>query len=287
MEAPMDTAGPTIRTLGLTREFRTARRKDRVLALDHLDLAVRRGEVVALLGPNGSGKSTTMKLLLGLLAPTAGTAEVLGRPAGHRATLRRVGYLPEETRLFDFLTPRETLRFFGAVAGLPRRERAAQADALLEEVGLADVARRRTAGFSKGMARRLGLAAALVGRPEVLVLDEPTSGLDPLGSAEVKAKIRELRDAGSSVLLSSHLLSDVEDVCDRIAILGRGRLVREGPAEELLTLRDEWVVRFRGGAAGFPERVLDFIRAGGAEPMEARPAREDLESLFLRLFGAA
>ncbi len=269
----------------LTREFRSSRRKDRVLALDRLSLSVPRGQVVGLLGPNGSGKSTTMKLLLGLLRPTAGSATVLGRPAGHRPTLRRVGYLPEETRLFDFLTARETLLFFGAIAGLPRRERAAQADALLADLGLAAVAQRRTAGFSKGMGRRLGLGATLMGRPELLILDEPTSGLDPLGSADLKERIRALRRQGVTVLLSSHLLADVEDVCDRIAILGRGRLVREGPADELLSLRDEYVVRFRGGAPGFVDRVKEFVAAGGAEPVEAGHAREDLETLFLRLFG--
>jgi ABC-2 type transport system ATP-binding protein len=283
----MNESAPAIRTRGLTKEYRLARRRERLLALDRLDFEVGRGQVVALLGPNGSGKSTTLKLLLGLIRPGAGTAEVLSKPAGDRETLRRVGYLPEETRLFDFLTARETLVFFAAVAGVVRRERAGAADALLEEVGLAASARRRTAGFSKGMARRLGLAAALIGRPDLFILDEPTSGLDPLGAAEVKAKIRELKAEGKTVLLSSHLLSDVEDVCDRIAILGRGRLVREGPADELLALRDEWVVRFRGGEPGFAEKVLGFVKAGGAEPVEVRPAREDLESLFLRLFGGA
>lgn len=280
----MPTTEPAIAITGLAKEYRSVRRRERVQALQGLDLTVGRGEVVALLGPNGSGKSTTIKLLLGLIRPTAGQAVVLGKPAGHRATLRRVGYLPEETRLFPFLTAEETLRFFGSVAGLSRRERAEAARVLLADLDLAAVARRRTVGFSKGMTRRLGLGAALMGDPDLLILDEPTSGLDPLASAEVKRRIERLKAAGRTVLLSSHLLADVEDLCDRVAILGRGELMHSGPADELLELRDEFEVRFKGGGEDFAKRVRAFVEEGGATDVTVRHPREDLHGLFLRIF---
>ena len=280
----MPTTEPAIAITGLAKEYRSVRRRERVQALQGLDLTVGRGEVVALLGPNGSGKSTTIKLLLGLIRPTAGQAVVLGKPAGHRATLRRVGYLPEETRLFPLLTAEETLRFFGSVAGLSRRERAEAARVLLADLDLAAVARRRTVGFSKGMTRRLGLGAALMGDPDLLILDEPTSGLDPLASAEVKRRIERLKAAGRTVLLSSHLLADVEDLCDRVAILGRGELMHSGPADELLELRDEFEVRFKGGGEDFAKRVRAFVEEGGATDVTVRHPREDLHGLFLRIF---
>jgi ABC-2 type transport system ATP-binding protein len=280
----MSTAEPAISVTGLEKEYRSVRKRDRVTALNGIDFAVSRGEVVALLGPNGSGKSTTIKLLLGLLRPSAGKAFVLGKPAGHRATLRRVGYLPEETRLFPFLTAEETLRFFGSVVGLSRKDRAEAARVMLEDLDLAAVARRRSAGFSKGMTRRLGLGAALMGDPELLILDEPTSGLDPLASAEVKDRILGLKAAGRTVLLSSHLLADVEGLCDRVAILGRGELMHCGPADDLLELRDEFEVRFKGGGEGFAERVREFAEEGGATEVTVRHPREDLHRLFLRIF---
>ncbi len=283
----MTATEPAISVTGLAKEYRSVRKRDRVQALRGIDLTVKRGEVVALLGPNGSGKSTTIKLLLGLIRPSAGKAFVLGKPAGHRATLRRVGYLPEETRLFPFLTAEETLRFFGSVAGLSRKEGASAARALLDDLDLADVARRRTGGFSKGMTRRLGLGAALMGDPELLILDEPTSGLDPLASAEVKERIRKLKAAGRTVLLSSHLLADVESLCDRVAILGRGEVMHSGPADELLTLKDEYEVRFRGGGDDFAERVRAFVADGGATDVTLRHPREDLHRLFLRIFEGA
>ena len=269
---------------GLTRVYRGGGRGKGVTALDGLDLTVRAGEVLGLLGPNGSGKSTTMKLLLGLTTPTRGTASVFGKPPGHRATLRRVGYLPEETRLFSFLTARETVRFFGALAGYPRARRKAEADRRLEEFGLAEVAHRRVKGFSKGMARRLGLACTLVGEPDLLMFDEPTSGLDPLAAAEVKDLIRRLKDEGRSVLLSSHLLADVQEVCDRIVLLGDGRLIREGPAKDLLALKEEYEARFRGHGDGFAERIREFIEQAGGEDVTVRHATEDLQSLFMRIF---
>jgi ABC-2 type transport system ATP-binding protein len=275
---------PPIRTEELTREFRGRRRRERVLAVDRLSVSVAAGEVVGLLGPNGSGKSTTMKLLLGLVRPTSGAAFLFDKPAGDKEALRRVGYLPEESRLFDFLTPRETLRFFADLAGLSRKEGREVADRLIEEVGLAGAADRRVKGFSKGMARRLGLAAALVGDPDLLVFDEPTSGLDPLASAEMKERVFALKAAGRTVLFSSHLLSDVEAVCDRVLVMGGGKLVSEGRPEDLLALKDEYDLRFRSGEDGFAERVREYVAEHGGEVVALAPATEDLEGLFLRLF---
>jgi ABC-2 type transport system ATP-binding protein len=273
-----------VETENLTREFRSLSRRDRVLALDGLTFSVAPGEVLGLLGPNGSGKSTTMKLLLGLLRPTRGTARLLGRAAGDREALAHVGYLPEESRLYPFLTARETVRFFARLAGLGRREVRTEADRQIEAAGLREAAARRVAGFSKGMTRRLGMACALVGEPEILILDEPTSGLDPLAAADMKDRVRALKAAGRTVLLSSHLLADVEDVCDRVLVLGDGRAVLEGDPAELLALKEEWEIRYRGGGPEFLARVEEFVREGGGEVRSTGHPREDLEALFLRLF---
>jgi ABC-2 type transport system ATP-binding protein len=269
---------------GLTRIFRSPGKRGTVRAVDGVSLTVSEGEVLGLLGPNGSGKSTTMKMLLGLLRPTDGRAVVFGKPAGNRDALRRIGYLPEVSRLFPHLTGKETLRFFGALAGLPRRVRNERADALVAEVGLGDAATRRTAGYSKGMGRRLSLAAALIGDPDLLILDEPTSGLDPLASAEMKEKILGLKGAGKTVLFSSHLLADVSEVCDRIVVLGGGKVVREGEPAELLRLKDEFDLRYRSDEPGFADKVREFVAAGGAEVVALEPATGDLADLFARIF---
>jgi ABC-2 type transport system ATP-binding protein len=279
----VDRAVPVL-TEGLTRVFRT--RGKRIRAVDGVDLVVPGGQVLGLLGPNGAGKSTTMKLLLGLIRPTSGSARLFGRPAGHRETLRRVGYLPEESRLFPWLTARETIRFFAGIAGLPGKAAKEEIDRRLEDVGLVDVADRRVRGFSKGMARRVSLAAALTGDPDLLVFDEPTSGLDPLAAEEMKERVRRLKGKGRTVVFSSHLLSDVREVCDRIVVLGSGRIVTDGPPEDLLRLKDEYELRFRSDHEGFAERLREFVSGAGAEVVSIGPATEGLSDLFLRLFGA-
>jgi len=282
----LDRPSPVV-TEELTREFRSSGRGGRFRAVDDLTLTIPEGQVLGLLGPNGAGKSTTMKLLLGLLRPTRGRASLFGRPAGDRSALRRVGYLPEESKLFPWLSARETIHFFARLAGLGRREARAEADRLLDDVKLADVADRRVSGFSKGMARRVALAAALTGAPDLLIFDEPTSGLDPLASAEMKDRVRRLKDAGRTVLFSSHLLADVEDVCDRIVVIRNGRIVSDGDPAELLRLRDEYDLRFRSDAEGFETRVREFVTGAGGEVVWVRPASEDLTGLFLRLFEGA
>jgi ABC-2 type transport system ATP-binding protein len=255
-----------------------------VQALDGLDLAVPRGAVAGLLGPNGSGKSTTIRLLLGLHAPTAGEARVLGLPAGHREARRRTGYMPEEADLYPFLTARETVETAGALHGMERRECRAAAGALLERVGLAAEADRRVEGFSRGMKRRAGLAAALVHGPELLVLDEPTAGLDPVGREGLLSLLEECRGRGTTVLLSSHILSDVERLCDRVAILGQGRLAAEGTLAEVLEREDSFTLEVTGGAAVADAAARAAEEAGGAVSGR-RPTREPLERTFLRLLG--
>ena len=199
----------------LKKIFRDFWRRPKKLAVDGVSFAIRKGEVFGLLGPNGSGKSTTIKMLLGLLQPTAGAVRLFGLdPASPRAKAR-IGYLPELSHFHPYLTPRETLRYYGGLFDMPSKLRHERAERLLARVGVADAADRPVGEFSKGMARRIGLAQALLNEPDLVILDEPTSGLDPIGRHEVKTLIKELASEGRTVLLSSHLLAEVEDVCDR------------------------------------------------------------------------
>ncbi|MGH7162685.1 MAG: ABC transporter ATP-binding protein [Planctomycetota bacterium] len=253
----------------------------RVTAVDRLDLAVGKGRVFGLLGPNGSGKTTTILMLLGLLKPTEGQATVLGRPAGHRDARRRTGFLPEETRLFEFLTGWETLDFVGRLFGMPRAERRTRAEELLRVTGMWDARNRRLSTYSKGMARRIGLAQALLARPELLVLDEPTSGLDPVGNREVKDLLRAEAARGTTVLLSSHFLADVADVCDDIAILHRGRAILAGEVRALLAdpRRQSWET----DAVDAPTRarIEEILRREGVRVHGVAPPTTTLETLFL------
>jgi ABC-2 type transport system ATP-binding protein len=255
-----------------------------VTALDALDLSVPRGCTAGLLGPNGSGKSTTIKLLLGLHRATAGEARVLGLPAGHMEARRRTGYLPEEADLHPFLTAREAVEFAGALHGMGRADRRRAAGDLLERVGLAAEAGRRVEGFSRGMKRRVGLAAALVHSPELLVLDEPTAGLDPVGREGLLALLEEVRGRGATVLLSSHVLSDVERLCDRVVILGQGRLAASGTLAEVLEKPGSSTLEIEGPGAAVDAARAAAERAGG-RVAAAQPTREPLERVFLRLLG--
>src|SRR5438128_5153854 len=223
---------------GLTKVFKDFWNRPKARAVDAVDFEVRRGEVFGLLGPNGSGKSTTVKLILGLLYPTKGQIEVFGRSPRHVATKARIGYLPEESYLYRYLNSRETLDFFGNLFELPKGERQNRADQLLEMVGLSQAHLRAVGEFSKGMQRRIGLAQALINDPDLIILDEPTSGLDPIGCREVKDLIVALARRGKTVILSSHLLSDVEDVCDRVVIYYGGRIQAMGTLKELLATPD-------------------------------------------------
>ncbi len=223
-----------VKTVGLTKVFKDFWRRDKVAAVQDLNLEVRRGEVFGLLGPNGSGKSTTIKMLLGLLYPTRGRISVFGRPPTDVATKSRIGFLPEESYLYRFLNARETLQLYAKLFRQDAKVRASRIEKLLEMVGLQHQAKRRIGEYSKGMARRIGLAQALINDPDFLILDEPTTGLDPIGTRQIKELIRELASRGKTVLLSSHLLSDVQDVCDRFCILYGGRVQAVGDIDELL-----------------------------------------------------
>jgi ABC-2 type transport system ATP-binding protein len=250
--------------------------------VDNVDFDVRRGEVFGLLGPNGSGKSTTVKLLLGLLNPTRGQIEVFGHSPRHVQTKSRIGYLPEESYLYRYLNSRETLNFFGNLFHLGKGERASRIEQLLEMVGLSQVHMRSVGEFSKGMQRRIGLAQALINDPDLVILDEPTSGLDPIGCREVKDLILALTRRGKTVILSSHLLSDVEDVCDRVVIYYGGKIQAMGALKELLATPDAIRITTPALPRETMERVLEIIRRDvAADKVRIDTPTQNLESYFL------
>src|SRR5262249_37929459 len=245
---------------------------------------VRRGEVFGLLGPNGSGKSTTVKLLLGLLYPTKGHIEVFGHSPRHVATKARIGYLPEESYLYRYLNSHETLEFFGNLFELPKGDRRKRTEELLEMVGLNQAHLRAVGEFSKGMQRRIGLAQALINDPDLVILDEPTSGLDPIGCREVKDLILALARRGKTVILSSHLLSDVEDVCDRVVIYYGGRIQAMGTLKELLATPNQISITTPTLPRATLERVLEIIRRDIAEDkVHIDTPTQNLESYFLEV----
>ncbi len=223
----------------LTKIFRDFWGRPKARAVDKINLRIRSGQVFGLLGPNGSGKSTTVKLILGLLYPTRGSIRLLGESPTNVAIKRHIGYQPEETYLYPYLTAAETLDFFGSLLGIDPGERRKRSGQLLEMVGLSGAGSRTVGEYSKGMARRLALAQALINDPDLVVLDEPTAGLDPIACREIKDVIRVLAERGKTVLLCSHLLADVEDVCDTVTVLYGGRIWAEGPVEELLKIKDQ------------------------------------------------
>src|SRR5829696_5148944 len=244
-----DTAA--IHTESLSKVYRDFWGRPKVTALDNLDLTIRRGEVFGLLGPNGSGKSTTIKLLLGLIFPTAGRASVLGFPAGNTEINERIGFLPEESYLYRFLNGEEILKFYGKLFKIPRRELNRRVPELLDIVGLdAKSRKRKLREYSKGMARRIGLAQALINNPDLILLDEPTTGLDPIGTREMKDLVLSLKAQGKTDLLCSHLLADVQDVCDRITILFRGKRMELGHVKDLLQVKDVTQIQARGLTEG-------------------------------------
>jgi ABC-2 type transport system ATP-binding protein len=267
---------------GLTKVFKDFWNRPKARAVDNVDFEVRRGEVFGLLGPNGSGKSTTVKLLLGLLHPTKGHIEVFGKSPRHVQTKARIGYLPEESYLYRYLSSRETLDFFGNLFHLPKDQRDRRAEQLLDMVGLAKTQTRAVGEFSKGMQRRIGLAQALINDPDLVILDEPTAGLDPIGCREVKDLIAALARRGKTVILSSHLLADVEDVCDRVVIYYGGKIQAAGTLQELLTKPDSLRITTPVLPRETLERVLELIRKdiSSGEVRVDNPT-QNLESYFL------
>lgn len=301
---------PAIRITGMTRSFRGHLGIGRSVAVQDLDLEVRRGEVFGLLGPNGAGKTTTLKVLLGLLRPDRGTTRFFGLDPGDPAARARIGYLPENPYFYDYLTAEEFLDFYARLQGIPAGERRDRVGRTLERVGLAGRGGTALRKFSKGMVQRLGLAQAIQHDPELVILDEPMSGLDPLGRREVRNLILSLGASGTTVFFSSHILQDAEMICDRVAILKRGRLSSVGRLDEMVARRVHWFeVSLRGAVPAGVEaerlttsgrdallrvsdvdaltRLLTAARESGCEIVSIWPRRDTLEDLFLREIGAA
>ncbi|HTD68235.1 MAG TPA: ABC transporter ATP-binding protein [Candidatus Limnocylindria bacterium] len=267
---------------GLTKVFKDFWGRPKARAVDGVDFEVRRGEVFGLLGPNGSGKSTTIKMLLGLLHPTKGVIEVFGRSPRDVTTKARIGYLPEESYLYHYLDSRETLDFFGNLFTLPKDERARRSEQLLDMVGLTGARTRAVGEFSKGMQRRIGLAQALINDPDLVILDEPTAGLDPIGCREVKDLIVALARRGKTVILSSHLLSDVEDVCDRVVIYYGGKIQAQGTLKELLATPNAVRITTPTLPRATMEKVLEIIRRDVSDDkVRVDTPTQNLESYFL------
>ena len=272
-----------VETRNLSKVYRDFWGRQKVRALKALDLTIHRGEVFGLLGPNGSGKTTTIKLLLGLLFPTTGRALVFGRDATDVSKNERIGFLPEESYLYRFLNAEETLDFYGRLFDMPPEVRRQRARELIHEVGLDNDKRRQLREYSKGMTRRIGLAQALINDPELILLDEPTSGLDPLGTRWMKDLILKLKARGKTVLMSSHLLADVQDVCDRIAILHQGELKELGRVDALLKLRDVTQIQAEGLSDAARQEIRDVIERHQGRVLEMDNPTTTLEELFLTI----
>ena len=272
-----------LQTRALSKVYRDFWGRQKVRALKALDLQVHRGEVFGLLGPNGSGKTTTIKLVLGLLFPTEGEALVFNKPATDVGKNERLGYLPEESYLYRFLTAEETLDFYARLFDMPASVRQERVDALIKLVGLDRARKRQLQEYSKGMTRRIGLAQALINDPELILLDEPTSGLDPIGTREMKDMILQLKSQGKTVVMCSHLLADVQDVCDRIAILHQGELKELGRVDQLLRVADVTQIRARNLSADCQNEIRSVIERHQGELVELGNPTTTLEELFLEI----
>ena len=275
-----------VETIGLTKVFSDWWGRAKVYAVDDLNLQIQHNEVFGLLGPNGSGKTTTIKMLLGLLHPTKGHALLLGGDGTDPKINARIGFLPEESYLYRFLNARETLDFYGRLFGLSREVRTARIEALLDMVGLKAVASRPVGTYSKGMARRIGLAQALINDPDLLILDEPTTGLDPIGTRQIKDLILKLAERGKTILLCSHLLADVEDVCHRIAILYGGKIQAQGRVKDLLQQTDKRQIVTDAVSDAAIDRIRSILHDEGVK-FEVSSPMERLETFFIHTVAEA
>jgi ABC-2 type transport system ATP-binding protein len=278
-----DPTNVIVETRNLGKIYRDFWGRKKVHALKSLDLEVRRGEIFGLLGPNGSGKSTTIKLMLGLLFPTSGRVFVFGKDATDVSKNERIGYLPEESYLYKFLNADETLDFYGRLFDMSADERKERTAKLIKMVKLEHARRRQLKEYSKGMTRRIGLAQALINEPEFLVLDEPTTGLDPLGTRDMKDLILRLRDEGKTILLCSHQLADVQDVCDRVAILHQGELKELGRVDSLLKMQDVTQIHASGLSDDAKSRIKKIIEESGGQLERMDNPTTTMEDLFLEI----
>jgi ABC-2 type transport system ATP-binding protein len=274
-------AGPAVALTGVTKVFPLPFQRRSVVAVRDLDLEVAPGQIYGLLGPNGSGKSTTLKIILGLAAPTRGRAEIFGRASDEVASRESVGFLPENPYFYKFLTGEETLKFYGKLCGLRGANLKRRVDEMLSLVGLTSARKRRLAGYSKGMLQRIGLAQALIHEPALLVLDEPTAGVDPAGARDIRDLILDLKRRGITVLLSSHLLGQVQEICDRVGILANGRLVREGPLRDLLGIENQTQLILQNASPEFLAELEAHASRCGARVIERGRPLSSLEQLFL------
>ena len=266
---------------GLTKVFRIPFRKRSITAVRDLNLRVETGEVYGLLGPNGSGKSTTLKMILGIVSPTSGRTQIFGSESSDVTTHQSVGFLPENPYFYKFLTGTETLRFFGKLCGLHGSDLRDRVQELLDLVGLTEARNQRLSTYSKGMLQRIGLAQALINEPALIVLDEPTAGVDPAGSRDIRNLIVDLKKRGMTVLLTSHLLGQVQEICDRVGILAKGTLVREGHLEELLAIEDRTELVLEDASDKLMKDIEKLATKSKAKVVERRKSSTTLERLFL------
>jgi ABC-2 type transport system ATP-binding protein len=272
---------PAVAVLGVTKVFPVPFQRRSVVAVRDLNLEVAPGQIYGLLGPNGSGKSTTLKIILGLVSPTQGKSEIFGRDSTQAASRETVGFLPESPYFYKYLTGAETLRFHGKLCGLGGAVLRGRVEELLELVGLTSARDRRLGGYSKGMLQRIGLAQALVHEPRLVVLDEPTAGVDPAGAREIRDLICDLKQRGVTILLSSHLLGQVQEICDRVGILANGVLVREGPLSDLLAIENQTDVVLENASPELLQEIAALTAKAGARLIEQTRSRTSLERLFL------
>ena len=272
----------------LTKTFKDFWNRPKSKAVNQISFNIKQGEIIGLLGPNGSGKSTTVKMILGLLNPTSGSLKIYNESPNHIKTKHLIGYLPEETYLYKYLTARETLDFFGSLFKIPSKERKIRVNQLLDMVGLSNSAKRCVGEFSKGMARRIGLAQAMINNPSLIILDEPTSGLDPIGCKEMKELILLFKKQGKTILICSHLLSDIEDMCDRVILLYGGKIRAEGTLNELLKVESTQTITTPALPPEETKKLLNLLRKNlsGEKFLLGNP-RMTLESFFLEVIDKA
>ena len=276
---------PAVQVKGLNKVFPIPFRRDKIVAVRNLDLRVEVGEVYGLLGPNGSGKSTTLKIILGLVSPTRGRTEIFGCDSRLVESRKAVGFLPENPYFYKYLTGEETLRFFGKLCGLRGSRLKKRIDELLALVGLTNARDRRLGTYSKGMLQRIGLAQALVNEPRLIVLDEPTAGVDPAGSRDIRDLIVNLKGQGTTVLLSSHLLAQAQEICDRVGIFANGVLVREGRLDELIAIENQTELILENASGALLNEVEALAAKSNAKLISRRKSTTTLERLFIEATG--